>query len=210
MQENFLDFVDVPKESINLLEGNQSLDKMEAYVREYEEKLTKNGGIDLFILGVHRNGYIGFQEPGSSKSGKSRLISLDPASRVEAASDFFGEEHVPRKAVAMGVTHLMNAREIIGIAVSEGKAKIIKKLVEETSKPELVLSLLQQHENITLLIDTAAASELTRFKCPWLVKNSLIHIQYTPTLIRKAVIWLALTVNKAILKLTDDGKYNDR
>jgi glucosamine-6-phosphate deaminase len=118
------------------------------------------------------------------------LISLDPACRVEAASDFFGEEHVPRKAVVMGVLHLMTAKQIVGIAVSEGKAKIIKRLVEETSKTELVLSQLQHHNNVTLIVDTAAASELTRFKCPWLVKNSLIHIQYSPNLIRKAVIWL--------------------
>jgi glucosamine-6-phosphate deaminase len=169
------------------------------FCRAYEAKIDKLGGLDLQILGIGRTGHIGFNEPGSSEKSVTRLITLDQVTRVDAASDFFGEENVPRKAITMGVGSILKAKRIIMMAWGEGKASVIQKAVEGPVTDQVPSSFLQKHANTQVIVDEASASELRRIKTPWLLDT----VEWNETLIRKAVVWLCLKINKPILKLTN-------
>ena len=103
MREHLFDHIDIPEKNINIPDGTISKQKVAAFCKAYEKKIDSLGGIDIQILGVGRTGHIGFNEPGSSDRTETRLITLDQVTRVDAASDFFGEENVPQKAITMGV-----------------------------------------------------------------------------------------------------------
>ena len=135
---------------------------------------------------------------------KTRLITLDKVTRADAASDFFGEENVPRRAVTMGVSTILGARKVILMAWGEHKAKVIAQAIEGAVSPAIPASFLQEHSNAHIVLDQSASQELTRFKLPWLVGP----VKWNEKLMRKAVIWLATTHNKPILKLTDED-YNE-
>jgi glucosamine-6-phosphate deaminase len=132
------------------------------------------------------------------------LIALDRVTRMDAASDFFGEEHVPSRAITMGVGTILEARRVIMMAFGEGKAAVVAQAIEGPVTQTVAASFLQNHPNALVVLDEAAAASLTRFKTPWL----LGPVQWEPPAIRKAVIWLAQTMKKPILKLTEED-YNE-
>ncbi len=101
--------IDIPKENINIPDGTIAKDKVAEYCRSYDAKIEALGGIDLQILGIGRTGHIGFNEPGSSEKSPTRMITLDQVTRIDAASDFFGEENVPKKAITMGVGSILKS-----------------------------------------------------------------------------------------------------
>ena len=161
------------------------------------------------MFGFGRTGHIGFNEPGSPRESRTRLITLDRITRADAASDFFGEWNVPRKAITMGVGSILNARRVILIAFGEHKAPVIKRAVEEPMTPAVAASFLQQHANARIVLDHASAAELTRFKCPWrLGPIGDFGLAWDEATTRKAAIWLAQSVEKPITKLTDED-YNE-
>ncbi|MDR1581668.1 MAG: glucosamine-6-phosphate deaminase [Prevotellaceae bacterium] len=196
--------VDIPKEHINLLRGDIPKDKIAAFCKSYEDKIKEVGGIDLQLLSLDGRGQIGANEPGSDKYSETRLITLDYATRMGAASNFYGEENVPRYCLTMGLGTILNAREIILMAWGEGKARIIKKVVEEKITEMVPASYLQEHRSVSFVLDEASASELTRIKTPWLTGN----VVWNSKLIRRAVFWLCRKLDKPILKITDRD-YND-
>src|SRR5205807_2388665 len=162
--------------------------------------IRRAGGIDLQILGIGRSGHIGFNEPGSTRHSRTRLATLDPVTRRDAASDFFGEENVPQQALTMGVGTILEARKVVIMAFGEHKAEIVRRAVEGEMTDAIAASFLQKHPDTTFILDGAAAGELTALKTPWVSGP----VEWTPALIRRAVIWLALQVKKALLKLSDD------
>ncbi|NBW93820.1 MAG: glucosamine-6-phosphate deaminase, partial [Bacteroidetes bacterium] len=103
MRENFFDHVNVPEENIHIPAGNIARDRIAEWCAAYEEKIREAGGLDLILLGIGRTGHIGFNEPGSGPETRTRQITLDEITRKDAASDFFGDENVPREAITMGV-----------------------------------------------------------------------------------------------------------
>jgi glucosamine-6-phosphate deaminase len=200
MNEHLFDHIDIPKDQIFIPDGTIAKDKVNEYCKSYEAKIEEFGGIDLQILGIGRTGHIGFNEPGSPDSSLTRLITLDQVTRIDAASDFFGEENVPKKAITMGVGSILKSKRIIMMAWGEGKSKVVKKAVEEPISDQIPSSFLQKHPNVSVILDEASASELTRIKTPWLLESC----DWTnEKLIRKAIVWLCQTVNKPILKLTN-------
>ncbi|MDX2304097.1 MAG: glucosamine-6-phosphate deaminase [Microscillaceae bacterium] len=199
MKENLLDHVDIPLENIHIPDGTIDKKDIHQYCLDYEQKIKDFGGIDLQILGIGRTGHIGFNEPGSAENSITRLITLDHITRVDAASDFFGEEHVPRKAITMGVGTIMQSRRIILMAWGEGKANIIRRCVEEKITEAIPATYLQNHPHVTVVLDMASAAELTRTKTPWLVSTC----DWDDALTRRAVTWLCQKLQKPILKLTD-------
>jgi glucosamine-6-phosphate deaminase len=204
LHEYLFSCMDIPKENINLLRGDIPKDQIAAFCRQYEDKIEALGGIDLQLLSLDGRGQIGANEPGSDKYSETRLITLDYATRMGAASNFYGEENVPRYCLTMGLGTIMNAREIILMAWGEGKAKIIKKVVEEKITEMVPASYLQEHPAVSFILDDASASELTRIKTPWLTGN----VVWNSKLIRRAVFWLCRKLDKPILKITDRD-YND-
>jgi glucosamine-6-phosphate deaminase len=204
MREHLLDLIDIEPSNVNLPDGTTPVDHVAEYCRRYEQKIVATGGIDIQILGIGRTGHIGFNEPGSDKNCRTRLITLDRVTRIDAASDFFGAENVPRRAITMGVGTIMEARRIFMLAFGENKSTIIARTVEGELSALVPATFLQQHPNAEVLLDEAAAAGLTRQRCPWLFDT----VQWTPATIRRAVIWLSETLSKAILKLTDSD-YNE-
>ncbi|HNX43009.1 MAG TPA: glucosamine-6-phosphate deaminase [Bacteroidales bacterium] len=204
MHEHLFRHIDIKPENINIPRGDISREQVAGFCREYEQKIAGAGGIDIQILGIGRTGHIGFNEPGSSFTSKTRLVTLDRLTRVDAADAFNGEENVPHFAITMGIGTIIQAREIYLLAWGEGKAEIIQKAVEGPVTDLVPSSFLQNHANTTIILDMGAAAELTRFKTPWLVGSC----KWDDRMIRQAVLWLCMKAGKPILKLTERD-YND-
>ena len=120
----------------------------EEFCLAYERKIRDAGGLDYQILGIGRTGHIGFNEPGSPRDSRTRLITLDRVTRMDAASDFFGEWNVPKKAITMGVETILSARSVVLMAWGEGKAPVIRRAVEGEITNQVAASYLQQHPNV--------------------------------------------------------------
>ena len=204
MNEHLFDQVDIVRDNVHIPDGMIAVEQVADYCANYEAKIQSLGGIDLQILGVGRTGHIGFNEPGSDENSLTRLITLDRVTRIDAASDFFGGENVPRRAITMGVGTILNAKQIFILAMGENKASIVAKTVEGEMTPTIPATFLQRHQNVTFHLDEAAAEQLTRFRSPWLVGP----VQWEERTIRRAVIWLADRMSRPILKLTD-ADYNE-
>ncbi len=204
MHEYLFDLIDIEPANVHIPDGTYELDQVGEQCAAYERAIVEAGGIDLQILGIGRTGHIGFNEPGSSRTSRTRLITLDKVTRIDAASDFFGQENVPRRAITMGVGTILSARRVIIMGFGEHKAPTIARAIEGEITPTVAASFLQEHPNAQFIVDSAAASSLTRVKCPWL----LGPVDWDEKLIRQAVIWLAGRLSKPILKLTDED-YNE-
>lgn len=205
MNENLFDHIDIDKNNVHIPNGTLKLEDIPAFCLAYERKITDVGGLDMQILGIGRTGHIGFNEPGSAPNSGTRLVTLDDLTRRDAARDFGGKSFVPTKAITMGVGTIFKAREIVLMAWNGKKASIIKKTVEGEMSSDVPATYLQLSDNVEFILDEDAASLLTRFDTPWLVKDCV----WTDKLIRKAVIWLANKLNKPILKLTEDDFNNN-
>jgi glucosamine-6-phosphate deaminase len=200
MQETFFDHVNISPQNIHIPDGTIADDEVEDYCARFEQLIRRAGGIDLQILGVGRTGHIGFNEPGSTRNTRTRRVTLDPMTRRDAAGDFFGEPNVPHQALTMGVGTILEARKVVLMAFGEHKAAIVQRAVEGEVTDAIAASFLQKHPDATFILDQAAAGELTALSQPWMAGP----VDWTPTLTRRAVIWLALKVGKALLKLSDD------
>lgn len=199
MRENLFDHVNIPEENIHIPSGEVPRAEVEAWCQRYEFEIQRAGGIDLMLLGIGRSGHIGFNEPGSGLQTRTRAIVLDEITRKDAASDFFGDDNVPREAITMGVGTILDAREVILIATGEHKAAIVRRAVEEEPTKEVTAGFLQLHRDATFYLDRAAASELTREKTPWQVRS----VEWDEALAKRAVIWLSERVGRAILRLEE-------
>lgn len=199
MHEHLFDHIDISPENIHIPDGCIAESDVEEYCRAYEAKIKALGGIDLQLLGIGRTGHIGFNEPGSGEQTVTRMINLDHVTRMDAASDFFGVEYVPVKAITMGIRTILDARKIILIALGEGKAPIVQRTIEGQVSDQVPATFLQYHKNAIMVVDAAAAAELQRSKAPWTMGD----VTWSDSLIKKAVIWLSETLGKPILKLTD-------
>lgn len=199
MREHLFDHIDIPEKSIHIPDGTLTKDKAAAFCKAYEKEIETRGGVDIQILGIGRTGHIGFNEPGSSERSFTRMITLDQVTRIDAASDFFGEENVPKRALTMGVGTILKARRTIMMAWGEGKAMIIQKAVEGPVTDQIPSSYLQRHPDALVVLDEAAASQLTSVRTPWL----LDQCEWDDKSIRKAVVWLCQTLQKPVLKLTN-------
>ncbi len=204
MKEQLFNHIDIPAENCHVPDGTLPKEKVKEYAAEYERRMEAAGGIDLQILGIGTNGHIGFNEPGSTLTSHTRLVTLDNATRQANAFEFANMSQVPRLAITMGLSTIFKAKRIILLAWGTHKAKIVRRSVEGHSSDQVPASLLQQHSDCKFVIDEQAAEELTRFKEPWLTGDC----EWTPKLRRKAVTNLAVKLNKPILMLTDRD-YNE-
>ncbi len=200
MHETFFNHINIEWKNIHIPDGTLDQNEMDGFCAEYERKIKAAGGIDVQVLGIGRTGHIGFNEPGSPRNSRTRMVTLDSITRRDAASGFFGEENVPNQAITMGVASIMDARRVFLMAFGEHKAHIVYKAVEEPPTEAISASFLQEHPDATVVLDEAAAAELTAIKRPWEVGTCL----WTPELVRKAVVNLSLTVQKGLQKLNDD------
>lgn len=204
MEENLFCHVDIDKANCFIPNGEVPRESVKLHCEEYEKLIDSFGGIDIQLLGIGRNGHIGFNEPGSHINSSTRLITLDHMTRTDAAYDFGGLGNVPKKAITMGIGTIMKARRILLLAFGETKAEIAQKAIEGPVTEFIPATYLQGHSDIELFLDCASAAKLTRNFAPWLIDE----VEWSKSMIKKAVIRLALTLKKSILKLTN-ADYNE-
>ena len=197
MHRHLFSQVDIQPENIHIPNGEWAQDQIKELCSGYEQIIEKSGGIDLQILGIGKNGHIGFNEPGSSFHSKTRVIHLDQETRIANTYEFHDLNKVPKLAITVGISSIMKAKKIVLLAWGS-KADIVAKAVEGNITEQVPASVLQNHDDCTFVIDEIAATDLIRHKSPWLTGST----DWTPTLIKKAVIELALKLDKTILSLT--------
>ena len=129
---------------------------------KYYDQVINNHPVDLQILGIGRNGHIGFNEPGTPFDSTTHEVALTK-STIDANSRFFDNENeVPKSAISMGLSSIMKSKHILMEAYGEKKAKAIQAMIEGPVTPEVPASILQKHDNVTVIIDEAAASLLKK------------------------------------------------
>ncbi len=205
MNEYLFSHIDINPANVHIPNGDIPIEYVENFCTEYEKKIELLGGIDIQILGIGRTGHIGFNEPGSWLSSKTRLVKLDHLTRVDAVKDFGKEEYVPYRAITMGISTILKARQIFIMAWGSHKASVVQHAIEGDITEMVPATYLQNHNNVKFYLDAAAASELTKVKTPWLAGIC----NWDDKLIAKAVIWLSLKLKKPLLKLTDEDYINN-
>jgi len=169
MATNFFQHVNIKRENIFRLKGTP--ENIEDHCREYEEKIRRIGGIDLQILGIGRNGHIGFNEPSASLSSRTRVKTLTEET-IEANSRLFKNSEVPRFCLTMGIGTIMESKMIILLASGEDKNEAIQKSVEGPITASVPASILQLHPQAKIIIDQEAASLLAgRDYYHWVYRN---------------------------------------
>ncbi|HWA87895.1 MAG TPA: glucosamine-6-phosphate deaminase, partial [Opitutus sp.] len=145
MHEQLFAHIDIPAANVNVPDGTVARSEIFAWCQRYEQKIRDAGGLDLQVLGIGRTGHIGFNEPGSGRDSRTRLVTLDALTRRDAARDFQGEANVPRHAITMGVGTILEARRVALLAWGEGKARVVAEAVENAPTDALPASFLQGH-----------------------------------------------------------------
>lgn len=160
MWENFFKHINIKPENVHIPTGN--LEYALEFCEWYEKRIKEVGGIDLQVMGIGRDGHIGFNEPGSSLGSRTRIKTLAPET-VEDNSRFFkSKDEVPRYAVTMGVGTIMEARECLLLASGKGKAEAVKACIEGPVTSEITASALQLHPRAIIIVDEEVASLLKR------------------------------------------------
>ena len=195
--EDFLKYVDIDPKNVHFPDGTVPREQVNEYCNKYEQMVR--GKVDLMIMGVGELGQVGFNEPGTYSKSTTRLVQLSYNSRRTQNKFFSNPNDVPKTAITMGMDTIMSAKKVVLMMWGEEKTTIAKELIEGVVSENYPATYLQEHRNIQVVIDEAAAQELTRVKEPWLVAPPT---EWTSKLIRKAVIWLCQVVDKPNLKLT--------
>ena len=205
MHRHLFSLVDIDPKNIHLPNGEWTKENLKENCIAYEQTIEKVGGIDLQILGIGKNGHIGFNEPGSSFHSKTRVIHLDQLTRIANSYEFHDLNNVPKMAITVGISTIMKAKKIVLLAWGD-KASIVAKSIEGDVTEQIPASVLQNHDDCTFVMDEMASLDLTRNKAPWLTGEN----DWTPSMIKKAVISLALKLDKTVLSLTaNDYKENN-
>jgi glucosamine-6-phosphate deaminase len=160
MWENLFKHINISPHRVFVPQGNT--DDPEEFSDWYEEQIRKAGGIDLQVLGIGRDGHIGFNEPGSSFASRTRVKGLYEQTIKDNARFFDREEDVPRFAITMGVGTIMESKKILLIANGKAKAEVCKEFIEGPVTSQITASALQLHSYAIVVLDEEAASKLKR------------------------------------------------
>jgi glucosamine-6-phosphate deaminase len=159
MQVELFDHVTLDPVNIGFLNG--AAPDLVAECRRYEAAIETAGGIDLQILGIGANGHIGFNEPADGLCAHTHIAELEPETRAANAPRFGGDwRRVPERALSMGMSTILNAREVVLIATGEEKADAVRGMVEALISTRLPASILQVHPRVTVMLDLGAGQRL--------------------------------------------------
>lgn len=158
MHENLFNHIDIKEENVHVPNGNP--ENPTEYCASYDKAIKDAGGIDIQVLGIGRNGHIGFNEPSDSFADGTFVVDLTESTINANMIYFDSPDDVPRKAVTMGVKSILNAKEIILIAEGEAKAQAVHDMIKGEVSPSCPASILQNHPNVYIFLDEAAASLL--------------------------------------------------
>lgn len=156
MCENFFDHINIDKKNVNVPDGTQENSEIEC--ERYNNVIRSVGGIDMQLLGIGDNGHIGFNEPGCAFETETHCVKLTE-STINANSRFFESiDEVPKEAYTMGIKSIMQAKKILLIASGENKAKALSEAICGPVTPQNQASILQLHNDVTIVADEAALS----------------------------------------------------
>lgn len=156
MMNNFFKYINIDMSNINIPDGTAQ--NVEKECINYDRKIKEAGGMDLQILGIGVNGHIGFNEPNVSFEAQTHLVSLDDKTIKSNARFFNSIDEVPVKAISMGIKTILQSKKIILLASGESKAKAIYNTVKGKISPETPASILQLHQDVTIILDEKAAN----------------------------------------------------
>jgi len=157
IRREFIDRIDILPDNVHLPDGSVPEERISDYCAAYEASIRK---IDLMILGINRNGQVGFNEPGTYIKSRTRLVQLSHETRKVESRAFFTLDETPKMAITMGIRTIMQAERIVLLAWGEEKADAILGAVTGTISPRCPGSILQLHPNVAVVVDEAAGSKL--------------------------------------------------
>mgnify|MGYP002617703368 CR=1 FL=1 len=158
MNHNLFDHINIRKDHTFVPNGLEP--DAEKACDDYNKIIHDLGGIDLQLLGLGHNGHIGFNEPGAAFEKETHCVDLTE-STIEANKRFFeSEDDVPRQAYTMGIKNIMQAKKILVVVSGEDKAAILKEVLYGPITPEVPASILQLHNDVTIVADAAALSKI--------------------------------------------------
>lgn len=158
MQHNLFSHVDVKSDNIHIPHTDWSPDRIAQYCKDYEDKIRSLGGLDLQLLGIGRNGHIGFNEPGSDFNSTTRLVNLHSLTREDAKADFGTLDKVPHQAISIGIHTIIQAKKILLLALGERKSEIINKALKGEISTQVPASILQTIPQVEYILDPEAAA----------------------------------------------------
>ncbi len=200
MHRELFDHVDIDHKNIHIPRGDLPEKDVAAHAAAYERAIVDADGLDLVVLGIGGNGHIGFNEPGTPASSRTRLVKLAPATRRAATSDFGSAQAVPTNGVTMGIATILSARRVVLLATGPNKAAAVAAAVEGPIETTCPASFLQQHRDAEMVCDHGAASRLMALRKPWTVGT----VQWNPQQVIAATIDVAEQARKPILSLGPD------
>jgi glucosamine-6-phosphate deaminase len=159
MQQNFFSQVNVAPGNIHIPDGAIKSDYQQ-YCASYENSIRSAGGIDLQILGIGRNGHVGFNEPTSSLGSRTRLKVLSQETIEDNRKFFTAHEEIPQCAITMGIGTILEAKRILLLASGAPKATAIAKAIEGPLTASVTASALQLHPDVTFIVDREAGAQL--------------------------------------------------
>lgn len=202
--KNFLlDHIDLPAGNFHPIDSNIKGEDVYHYCQEYEREIERSGGIDLTVLEIGDEGMLAFNERGSLSTSRCRLVLLSGETR-RAVSKEYKTDNIPTTAITLGLGNIMQSTRVMAMAWGEIRAKAVSKVIEGPVTVDVPGSILQLHNHTRIALDLSSAEKLTRLSLPWKVTSC----DWTPKLIRRAIVWLCGLTGKPILKLTDKD-YND-
>ena len=158
MSQYLFDHIDIKPSNIYIPNTDWSEDRIQQYCEDYEGKIMSFGGVDLQLLGIGRNGHIGFNEPGSSFESTTRLVNLHSLTREDAKADFGTLEDVPHQAISMGLQTIIQAKKILLLALGERKSEIISNALKGEISTDVPASILQRIPQVEYILDRDAAA----------------------------------------------------
>lgn len=154
MNKHLFSHINIKPENIHIPNGKAANVDLEC--KMYEEMIKNAGGIDIQLLGIGRNGHIGFNEPDIKFEARTHLVELDEDT-IDANSRFFTSiEDVPQKAISMGIKTIMHSKKILLLASGSQKVQTIYNMVNGKITPKLPASVLQLHPDVTVIVDEEA------------------------------------------------------
>src|SRR6056297_3073199 len=156
MEKNFFRHVNLKSENTHMPKPDK--EEQQNGCEEYEKKIRQVGGIDLQILGIGRNGHIGFNEPGTSFSSRTHVIQLHQDTRLANARFFDSIDEVPKEAVTMGIKTIMRAQKILLLILGESKREALYQLISSDVDESFPASVLQLHPSVIVLTDKSATT----------------------------------------------------
>lgn len=158
MDHQLFNHIDIDKKNTYIPRGDTEDEFAEATA--YENRIQNKGKIDLQILGLGRNGHIGFNEPGTAFDSKTHVVNLTSSTRTANAKFFGNLDLVPTRAISMGISTIMSSREILLLVSGAEKSTALCRLIMGEIEEKFPASILKRHENVTIIADQAALQEL--------------------------------------------------